>query len=219
VKQLTSVVHLMFGIALLAIGAFFLRGFLGAGKASFQQSTTTNSRKSLSPEPDLGGASGRVYGVLAQLEKTKDDESDGDKEEPMSAAGGASPSSFERVAPTPTDRPNHFLHRRLSLETCQIFEFDVPPHALRPELRGTFRSVGAGAASVELRLLNEEEFASFANNAPGSATFQEQASNHGQIHWALEPTLGYPRKYYLTIRNSSARNVAVIDADFTASFE
>lgn len=111
------------------------------------------------------------------------------------------------------------------MKTFQSFEFEVPPHAPRPELEGTFQSVATqgnpdGSPSVEVLLMNGEEFARFVNHRPVSAMLSSPPSSGGEIYWKLKASAGKPLKYYLVFRNASEElGPSVVDADFTASFE
>ncbi len=122
-------------------------------------------------------------------------------------------------------KPNHFLHRRLSVETYQTFAFEVPPHEAHPHLRGSFRTTHAGeqsgaGISVEVLLMNQDEFARFSRDRAAEATFSERPASHADIEWDLKPTFGNRARYYLVFRNSSARRgPAIVDADFSARFD
>lgn len=230
-KPVTNLLHLLVGLALLAIGAhFFLNGVHG-GKTWRQQQSSMEAQPARSATSDTPGddftpsvADGKVDVFSPQDNAAGGGEvtDDGD----AVPAPGSGPASFvDHVSAADTHAPNHFLHKRLSVETFQIFAFEVPPRALRPELRGTFRSVATqrnpdGGASVEVLLLNEKEFARFVSHKPVTATFTSNPSRRGQIDWELGAPVDNPQKYYLVFRNSSAgQGPSLVDADFTASFE
>jgi len=215
-KRLTNLLHLVAGLALLAIGAYFLLGVANNWKTWWQRQSASTSQPA-SNDPALSAANSKVYGVLGQF---------------TGAASANDPPPRDNAAIAPSDRvysanagqPNHFLHRRLSVETCQIFEFVVPPHAIHPRLEGTFRPAGvywnhSGSPSVELLLMNEEGFASFTSNKPSLPVFYADASTRGAIQWPLRGA-ATAQKYYLVFRNPSERDgPSVVDADFTAAFE
>jgi hypothetical protein len=225
VKRVKNLVHLLIGIALLAVGAYFFRGLVLDGKLWWQQQLSvvvppakSTKSDSASDDPILSAANVKVYGVLAQ----QDEAASGDDATPTPSSGP--PSLLDHVNTVDPGAPNHFLHKRLSVKTRQIFAFEIPPHAIRPQLQGRFRSVATrqnpGGGAVELSLMNEEEFASFANNNPRSTTLSWDASRRGDIHWDLNATFNNPQKYYLVFRNSSqGQGPSIVDADFTASFE
>ena len=216
--------HLLTGIVLLAMGAYFFRGLAIQGKGLLQQqlSVVAHPAKSAksdsaSDDPILSAANVKVYGVLAQQDEAPTEDA------AAPAPSNGPPSLLDHVNTADPGAPNHFLHKRLSVKTSQIFAFEVPPHALRPELQGTFRSVATPrnpGPSVELLLMNDEEFASLVDHKPGTTTFSADPASRGDIHWDLKATVGNPQKYYLVFRNSSqGQGPSIVDADFTASFE
>ena len=224
-KPVTNLLHLLVGMAFLAIGAhFFLNGIHG-GKTRQQRESSMEAHPARSATSDTPGddftpsaADGKV-----DVFSPQDEAAGGDDAVP--ATSSDSHSFVDHVSAVDTRAPNHFLHKRLSVETFQIFAFEVPPRALRPELRGTFRSVATqrnpdGGGSVEVLLVNEKEFARFINNQPVTATFTSNPSLRGEIDWKLDAPVDNPQKYYLVFRNSSAgQGPSLVDADFTASFE
>jgi hypothetical protein len=226
VKRITNLLHLLMGIALLAIAAYFLRGLADGGKMCWQQQSSVvappaRSGKAGSASGDSlpGAADLKMYGALAQ----PDGAAGGDDAVPAPSSGPAS--LHDAVYAGEPGAPNHFLHRRFSVETYQFFEFVVPPHAVRPELQGTMRSVATrqnpdGATSVELLLMNAEEFARFVNHRPVTAMASSHPSSDDEIYWKLKASADNPQKYYLVFRNSSeGQGPSVVDADFTASLE
>jgi hypothetical protein len=226
VNRVTNLLHLLTGVALLAVAAYFIRELAHNGKRAWQQESSivahpARSAKSgsASNDPILSAANVTIDGTPGQ----PDEAAGGDNAIPALSSGP--PSLLDHLNAADAGAPNHFLHRRLSVETYQIFAFEVPPRAIRPELRGTFRSVATrrnpdGGASVELLLLNDGEFAHFVKNGPVTATFSSNPSSRGAIDWKLNANVDNPRKYYLVFRNSSeGQGPSLVDADFTASFE
>ena len=72
-KRLTSLLHLLTGVALLTIGAYFFRAVAYEGKTWWHQqpSLTVASARSVksdsaSDDPTLGAVNLQVYGVLGQ---------------------------------------------------------------------------------------------------------------------------------------------------------
>jgi hypothetical protein len=169
-------------------------------------------------DPVLAAADVQMLGVLGSAKSA-----DAGNNDAPPSSGPAS--ILDHVYTVEAGGPNHFLHRRLSVKTCQVFKFEVPLHAVRPELQGTFRTLATrrspeGGPPVEVSLMNDEEFADFANHRPGSTTFSSDASISGQIHWNLNSPVVNPQKYYLVFQNSSVgQGPSVVDADFTASFQ
>lgn len=222
-KRVTNLLHLVTGIALLALAAYSLRGLAHGGKTLWRQQASavadpvkSGKSPSASVDPLAGAASVKVYGVLGQHEAAAGDDAD-------PAASSGSPSMLEYVNAVDAGVPNHFLHRRLSLVTFQIFEFEVPPRAIHPELRGTFLAVATRRnpdSSVEVWLMNDRQFARFVDHQLVNATFSSPASSRGQIDWELTASPEGPRKYYLVFRNASkGQGANILEADFTASFE
>jgi hypothetical protein len=224
VKKVTNLLHLLMGVVLLAIGGYFFRAVAHEGKIWWQHESSATAAPvrakepgSASDDPTLSAANLQVYGVLGEQNGAA---SGGD----AALAPSGPPSVLDHVNAADAGAANHFLHGRLAVQTYQIFEFMVPPHAIHPQLKGRFRSVAArrnaSGGSVELLLMSESEFASFAHNKPGAATFSADPSSRGEIHWELNAGVANPQKYYLVFRNSSeGQGPSIVDADFTASFE
>jgi hypothetical protein len=225
-KQAKSLVHLLFGISLLATAAYFFGGLARHGKSLLHDQVSelmSKPLKSAKPNPRsddavLSAADVQMSAVLGPQRKSASAEND--------ATTPSSPASIlDHVSALETGGPNHFLHRRLSVKTCQVFKFEVPLHAVRPELQGTFQTLATrrnpeGGPPVEVSLMNDEEFADFVNHRPGSTTFSSDSATGGQIHWDLNSPVVSSQKYYLVFQNSSvAQGPTIVDADFTASFQ
>jgi hypothetical protein len=229
VKRVTNLLHLLLGIASLAIAAYFLRGLADRGKTWWQQQSSVashlpRSAKSDSDSDDPLESAANLNGDGAPGQQ--DQAARGDKTVPVPSSGP--PSLVDRtnyVSAVDASAPNHFLHRRFSVETYQFFEFVVPPHAIHPEVQGTVWSVATrqnpdGDLSVDLLLMNGEEFAGFVNHRPVIAKLSSHPSSGDEIYWTLRAPGGNPQKYYLVFRNSSKQHgPSMVDADFTASFE
>ncbi|MFZ1919778.1 MAG: hypothetical protein WAU58_19555 [Terriglobales bacterium] len=224
VKKVTSLLHLLMGVVLLAIAGYFFRAVGHEGKMLWQRESSRTvapvrfaESLSASDDPTLSAANLQAYGVLAEQNGAA---GGGD----AAPAPSSPPSLLDHVNAADAGAANHFLHGRLAIETYQIFEFVVPPHAIHPQLKGRFRSVAArrnqSGGAVELLLMSESEFAGFAHNKPGTAAFSADPSSRGEIHWELNAGVANPQKYYLVFRNSSeGQGPSIVDADFTASFE
>jgi hypothetical protein len=222
VKRVTNLLHLLAGVALLATSGYFFHELGQNGRTRLQQLSVETHRArpakahSAGGDPVLSAARVNVYGVLGE----QDDAAGRDDAAP---APSISPSLLDHLNAADAGVPNHFLHGRLSVETYQVFAFEVPPRAIRPELRGTFRPARRNtndSTSVELLLLNDGEFARFVKNRPVTATFSSNPSGRGSIDWKLDANVETAQKYYLVFRNSSeGQGPSIVDADFTASFE
>jgi hypothetical protein len=229
VKRATNLLHLLLGIASLAIAAYFLRGLADRGKTWWQQQSSVASHlpRPAQPESDSDGPLASAANLNGDGVPGQQDEATGGADA-APAPGSGAPSLVDRtnyVSAVDASAPNHFLHRRFLVETYQFFEFVVPQHALHPEVQGTILSVATrqnpdGGLSVELLLMNDQEFARFVNHRPVIAMLSSHPSSGDEICWKLKAPAGNPQRYYLVFRNSSkGHRPSMVDADFTASFE
>ncbi|MGA3088286.1 MAG: hypothetical protein ABSD75_06715 [Terriglobales bacterium] len=222
-KRVSNLLHLLTGVALLVTAIYFFRQLADGGKTMWQQQSFGVAPRSA----QSGSASEDAVQGMHKLEGAPDQAEEGaGGDGALSAATSGPPALLDHVNSTvDTGAPNHFLHRRFSLETYQFFPFEVPLHAIRPELQGTFRSLAAqnypdGDLPVEVWLMNAEEFARFVNHRAVIAEFSSKPSSRGEIYWKLEAPAGRLQKYYLVFRNpSDGQRPTIVDADFTASFE
>jgi hypothetical protein len=213
--------HLVIGIVSLLISAYFLLGLVSAWKNFWRHELSrpahpAKASGSASDDPLLGAAKVKVYGVLSSKEEAESE----DDAAPPEKTAPASP--VEQVART-TLAPNHFLQKRILIQTYKGVEFVVPPLALHPQLQGTFRSVAAGQATdaspVEVLLMTDGDFATFARNQTETTEASAPPAVHGRVDWILTATYGKPQKYYLVFLNSSeGQEPVMVDADFTVSF-
>ena len=200
VKRIANLLHLWAGIALLTVGAYFFGGIAGGGRvwwrqhsSLFGQATRATKTVSASDDPALSAAKVKVYGVLGQAnDATRGDDA-------VAAASSGSTSLVDHVNA-------------------------VPAQAARPELQGTFQAVAeqqtSDSPSVEVLLMNGEEFGRLVNHRPVHDALSSSPSRGGEIYWKLKSASGKPQKYYLVFRNSSPeQGPSIVDADFTASFE
>jgi len=228
VNRVTNLLHLLAGIALLAIAAYFFRGLARNGRVWWQQQSffvaqpPAPAKSSATSSDPQSAADEKVYGVLSQPDKAAG--ADG----ALPAPSSGPPSLVDHngyLNKIDASAPNHFLHRRLLIKTYQFFEFVVPPGATRPELQGTFQPVAtrqnAGSGPVvQVLLMDAGEFARFVNHRPVAATLSSNSSESGEIYWRLKVPTGKPQKYYLVFWNFSDRQgPSLVDADFTASFD
>jgi hypothetical protein len=219
VKQVKSLLHLLIGLALLATAAYFVGGLAKRGKAMWQQemSGTTN------PPPKPGSA----------VDDSVLSAANGQSEVTGGAAAAPAPTTGP---PLLVDRknhlkaidgsaPNHFLQKRLSVKAFEFFAFEVPSHAIRPELEGTFQCLPQQhnsdvEPSVEILLMNAEEFDRFVKHRAVTTKLSSHPSTGGEIYWKLKPSGENPQKYYLVVRNSAkGQEPTVVDADFSANFQ
>lgn len=229
-KRLTNLLHLLTGIALLAIGACFLRGLAHDGKWLWQRQPSIVAQPSRLAKPDSAGddpvlsaanENTKVYGVLSQPAEAA-------AEDAIPAQSSGPPPLVDHIGhinAVDAVAPNHFLHKRFLVKTFEFFDFEIPANATRPELEGTFQSVATeqnpdGSAFVEVLLMNDEEFSRFVNHRRVTAMLSLRPSRGGEIYWKLKAPAGNQQKYHLVFWNSSeGQRPSVVDADFTASFE
>ena len=188
-----------------------------------------NAVKSAGNDPLGNMPDVNTYGVLAHQGTAPQNaalspQDAGERPSVVAPVASGSAMAVDHVFAANAGAPNHFLHRRLTVEQYQIFAIEVPAHAIRPEISGTIRPVRADrkshASSVELLLMDEDEFARFAASKPTTSTYSTSLSSPADIHWPLGANLANGQKYYLMFLNTSHQPVpAIVDADFTASFE
>ncbi len=223
-KQVSNLVHLLAGIAVLAILAcvVYVEAHRGRQQLAFIDAQPAKRVNPNLPSDDsiLEAAEGKK-----DVFDLKDEAASGDDAALTPSTSSNTPSYHERVNPGDISAPYHFLHGRFPLTTSKIFRFEVPPRTIHPVLRGTFRSVATrqdvgGSPSVEVLLLDEEEFARFVSHKSVIATYTSIPSSHGDIRWELNANDPDPQKNYLVFRNSTeGQRPIVVDADFSASFE
>jgi hypothetical protein len=224
VKQVSILMHLLAGIAVLAILACVVYVEAHRGR---QQLASIDAQPAKRANPNLPSDDSILEAAEGKKNvfDLKDEAAGGSDASPMPSTSSDTPAYHERVNPGNISAANHFLHGRFPLTTSKIFRFEVPPRALRPELRGTFRTVATrqdvgGSPSVEVVLLNEEEFASFVSHKSVVAMYTSNPSSRGNILWELKANVADPQKNYLVFRNSTeGQRPIVVDADFSASFE
>lgn len=219
--MLKRTAHLAIGIALLVLSGYFLREVALGWKTSWRQEMSrtarpTKSSKPAADDPLYGVADVKVYGVLSP----KDEAENEDAALPPPSESSASP--VEQVTRT-TLAPNHFLHKRILVQTYKGIEFVVPQLALHPQLHGTFRSVPTDqswGSPVEVLLMRDGDYATFVHNETETTESSASPSNHGTIDWPLSATYAKPQKYYLVFRNSAdEQGKLTLDVDFTVNFD
>ncbi len=136
-------------------------------------------------------------------------------------------SAQERVAPSPVGSTQTILHKTFSVTASVKFPFEIPAHAVRPQLHGTYRSFvqqasvqsNDDAANVDFLLLNEDQYADFSRGQSGDTLFSVDSSHNQDVNFDLPATQDQPRKYYLVFRSSPGGAAKkVVDADFTVDF-
>ena len=136
----------------------------------------------------------------------------------------STPLPADHVTLDPTPPQNNFLHKRFALKNYGEFTFIVPPYQASPRLHGFFRSWAEGgstkdAINVDLLLLNDREFEDFREGRAGNSTYAVEATHNQAVDFAIASTTGAKRLYHLVFRVPDRSRNAVVDADFTLSFE
>jgi hypothetical protein len=217
-------VHVLVGVLLVMAGAFSLARMARGWNSSWRQAqlaaaqpAATQPTEAEPGDPATDAAKVKVYGVLAGASASNA------AEEPTHSPAPAVHPVLDHVAAAPSAGPGHFLHKRFSVATYHGFEFMVPVHSLHPRLHGTFKSHVPGSnhgADVDVLLLNDQEFSDFVRGEEGTTTFSADASNGGEVDWALNSPMFQAQRYYLIFRSASAGlRSKVVDADFTLSSE
>jgi hypothetical protein len=130
-----------------------------------------------------------------------------------------------RIEPSPVGTNQTVLQKTFSLKKSASFPFEIPAHAVRPNLHGTFDSfVGEehggsdDAANLDFLILSDEQYADFVSGRPGEALFSVEASHSQNVNFDLPAALDHPKKYYLVFRASDAGPKRVVKADFSLDF-
>jgi len=135
----------------------------------------------------------------------------------------------EHLVQTVVPPPQSVVQKTFTVQKYESFELQVPAHCLRPRLHGDFRSFRYGeqgnrasdeAASVDVLLLDEQQFNDFVHGTGDATTRTVQAAHEQQIDWALRSTFFQTQKYYLVFNNSTGKpKIKIVEADMTLSFD
>ena len=136
----------------------------------------------------------------------------------------AAPTAADRVGNSPVGTSITVLPKSFVVATMVHWSFEVPAHAVNPQLRGTYRAylkygdaLSPDPADVDLLLLNERQYAELIAGHPGDAILSAPSSQEVAI--GLPPTFDQPAKYYLVFRNNSGKAAKkVVRADFHIDF-
>jgi hypothetical protein len=123
----------------------------------------------------------------------------------------------------------HVLQKTFSLQKYESFEMQVPPHCMSPRLHGNFKSfrysdqgnrASDEAASIDMLLLDEQQFNDFAHGSGDTTTRSTQSVYQQQIDWALPSSYENPLKYFLVFNNATGKpRTKIVEADLTLSFD
>ncbi len=136
------------------------------------------------------------------------------------------PHPSDRVAPSPVGTSSAIVHKTFAVSSTTKFSFEIPPHAVSPQLHGTYRSFLQGSvqssdedANVDLLLMNDQQYANFLKGRPADTVFSVDSSHDQDVNCGLPATLDHPVQYYLIFRNSSSSgDKKVVQADFRVDF-
>lgn len=136
----------------------------------------------------------------------------------------STPLAADHVVLDPTPPQNNFLHKRFALKNYGDFSFIVPPNQPCPRLHGYFRSWADDGSmkdpvNVDLLLLNDREFGDFRRGRAGKSTYAVEGTHNQAVDFAIASTSSEERPYHLIFRVPVASRNALVDADFTLSFE
>ena len=132
----------------------------------------------------------------------------------------------DRVAPSPVGTSQNVLQKTFTLKTSAEFAFEIPAHAVQPQLHGLFASFpgeGRGAsdanADIDFVVLNEEQHAELAGNHPSEALFTVEDSHNQAVNFGLPASTSQPVKYYLVFRNpDNSKGSKLVKASFRVDF-
>ncbi len=136
------------------------------------------------------------------------------------------PVASDHVGDSPVGTGRDLLHKTFAVANIVDLPFEVPAHAVNPQLRGTYRSFakqadaqGDDADDVEFLLMNERQFAEFLKGHPGEAIFSAEGAHDQELNTRLPPTFDKPAKYYLVFRNAAPNTgKKVVQGDFRIDF-
>ena len=145
-------------------------------------------------------------------------------QEPPKPASTIVPS--DHVAPSPVGTSQNVLEKTFTLKKSAEFAFEIPPHAVQPQLHGLFASFPGDAhgtsdaiADIDFLVLNEEQHSDFVGNRPSEALFTVEDSNNQAVNFILPASQSQPVKYYLIFRNpDNSKSSKVVKATFRVDF-
>ncbi len=135
-------------------------------------------------------------------------------------------SASDSVAPVAVS-PQTVLHKTFLLSASATFPFEVPAHAALPHLHGNYKSflkeagtqAGEDSANVDFLVLNEDQYADFAQGRAVEALFSAEASHDQDISVSLPSSQDQPRKYHLVFRSAAGDKIRkLVQADLTLDF-
>jgi hypothetical protein len=137
------------------------------------------------------------------------------------------PHAIDHVGDSPVGTGGVILHKTFAIATTVKFPFEIPAHATSPQLRGTYhsflRQAGDSAAdgdpNVEFLLMNQQQYADFAQGRQADVLYFVQSSHSQQVNFELAPTFDNPAQYCLVFRNhSGGATKKIVQADFSVDY-
>jgi hypothetical protein len=212
------------GLACLLMVAALVGGYsYYHNRPSAPKAQTTEQAEETEAKPDAQDSSKTVaaVGALAQwLQNAKPEQSPEDRP-------ARKPHPSDHIAESPVGTSTAIVNRTFAMSAPAKFSFEIPPHAVSPQLHGTFRSFVRQAgiqssdenADVDLLLMNGEQYADFLRGQPAVTVYSVDSSHDQDVSFGLPATLDRPVMYYLVFRNSSSSAAKkVVQADFQVDF-
>ena len=211
-------------IVLLLAGATIASAYSYYQKRFSQPKAQTNEQydeAEAKPEAPNADQAGTVDGPIVRWMKKANPLS---KTEASTAARKPHPS--DHVAPSPVGTSSSIVHKTFAVVATTKFSFEIPPHAVSPQLHGTYRSFLQGSvqssdedANVDLLLMNDQQYANFLKGRPADTVFFVDSSHDQDVNCGLPATLDHSVQYHLVFRNGSSNaEKKVVQADFRVDF-
>jgi hypothetical protein len=130
----------------------------------------------------------------------------------------------DHIAPSPVGTSAAIVHKTFAITSSAKFLFEVPPHAVSPQLHGTYHSFARNPGTdqdgdVDLLLMNDQQYADFLHGNPADVVYSVDSSHDQDVSLGLPGTRDQPVQYYLVFRNSSnTPGKKVVQADFRIDF-
>jgi hypothetical protein len=215
--MLKGIVCLLMGAALVG-GYYYYRDRASTTKAQSNEQAEPPETK---PEAQDTGKLVGVVGPLAQwMQNQKSEQAPEDRP-------ARKPHPSDLIAESPVGTSSAIVRKTFAVSAPAKFPFEVPPHAVSPQLHGTFRSFVRQAGSqssdedadVDLLLMNGEQYADFLRGQPADTVYSVDSSHDQDVSFGLPATLDRPVQYYLVFRNSSSTAPKkIVQADFQVDF-
>lgn len=122
------------------------------------------------------------------------------------------------------EMPQKCLRAQFALKKSAQFRFVIPPHIVSPRLQGSFRSFvkrrdsdrSGRPASIDLLLMNAQQFDDFVHDRPAETTLELESADHA-VDFALPGAHDLPQEYHLVFRDHALRTNLFVMADFTVN--